>query len=415
MRSQGGIGVSPWRPWLVALAATLAYVVAVMQRTSFSVVAVEASARFDVSATALAALGVAQIGIYAILQLPLGVLLDRVSPGTVLIVGALIMAVGQLMLAYGPTFAAAVTARALVGAGDACVFISILRLLPMWFDTRVLPQLTQWVSMTGQAGQLLSAVPFVALFQVVGWEGAFTAASAMSASLAIILLFTVWSRPRGDRDRLSGTMRARLSRSLKRPGTRVAFWTHLTTSSPIHAMTVVWGYPLLTAGLAYPLPLASGILSLVVVGLLLSGPLLGTLSARLAAHRVRLTVGVVATIYLPWCLLLAWPGEPPLALVAVAFLATGFGGPGSILAFDFARSTNPVGDLGTASGFANMGGFLGGLVLILLMGSLLDVAGSPDASVWATGVYRWALLAVPGVGLVGLTGLLVSVARMGRA
>ena len=68
---------SPWRAWLVWSVGVTAYVVAVLQRTSLGVSGLDATRRFDASASALASFAVLQLLVYAALQVPVGLLLDR--------------------------------------------------------------------------------------------------------------------------------------------------------------------------------------------------------------------------------------------------------------------------------------------------------------------------------------------------
>jgi MFS family permease len=121
--------------------AVFAYVIGVMQRTSLGVSGVAAADRFEVSASVLSTLAVVQLIVYAGLQVPVGVLLDRFGPKLLIGGGAILMLAGQALLAVAPTFGLAVVGRVLVGAGDAMTFISVIRLLASWFSGRILPQL----------------------------------------------------------------------------------------------------------------------------------------------------------------------------------------------------------------------------------------------------------------------------------
>ena len=118
------------RSWVVFGGAVFAYIVGVTQRTSFGVVGVDATERFGVTAAAISTVAVVQIIVYAALQIPVGVLADRIGPRTLIVTGALVMAAGQVTLALAPGFALAVVARILVGVGDAMTFVSVIRLLP---------------------------------------------------------------------------------------------------------------------------------------------------------------------------------------------------------------------------------------------------------------------------------------------
>ena len=70
--------------------------------------------------------------------------------------------------------------------------------------------------------------------------------------------------------------------------------------------------------------------------------------------------------------MLAWPGSAPLWLLAVLVLVCGMGGPASMVAFDFARTFNPVERVGGATGIVNQGGFVASLIAVVVIGLVLD-------------------------------------------
>jgi sugar phosphate permease len=364
------------RSWVVFGFAVFSYISAVLQRTTLGVAGVDATERFDVSATALSTLTVLQLVVYAALQVPIGVLLDRVGPKRVLITGAVLMAVGQATLALAPGIGIAVLGRVLVGGGDALTFISVMRLLPAWFGGRALPQVSQWLGTLGQTGQLLSAVPFSMLLHSAGWEQAFLAAAGFSVlSLLCLLIFV--SNGASDAGRADppswGLAMHRLRESLARPGTQLGFWAHYVTQSSQTTLMLLWGFPFLAVGLGYGAAAASALLVLVVVGGIMIGPVLGLLSARFPFRRSNLVLGIVAAMGAAWTAVLAWPGIPPTWLVIVLLLVVAAGGPGSLIGFDFARTFNPMRSLGSASGIVNVGGFLASFVIMFLVGVVLDL------------------------------------------
>ena len=365
------------RAWLVWSAAVLVYMTAVLQRSSLGVAGVEAASRFDISASVLSSLGVVQIMVYAALQIPVGVMLDRLGPKVLIATGAALMLVGQLALAFAPEFGVALTGRILVGAGDAMTFISVLRLLSFWFSGRILPQVSQWTGNIGALGQILSVVPFSWLLHDLGWPVAFGSAAAASAVALVLVIFLVsdgankeWHAERATSFR---TAMRHLRDAMSRPGTQLGFWSHFVTQSPGSVFSLLWGFPLLTAGLGYSHGSAAGLLALLVVAGMISGPILGILSARFPLRRSNLVLGVVAVIGVAWGAVLAWPGEPPLWLIAGMIFTLGIGGPGSLIGFDFARTFNPMRSLGSATGIVNVGGFLATFIMMFLIGVVLDV------------------------------------------
>lgn len=365
------------RSWLVWAVAVVAYISAVLQRSSLGVAGIEAVERFDISASVLSTLGVVQIIVYASLQVPVGMALDRVGPKALISTGAVLMLLGQLALAYSPGFTLALIGRVLVGAGDAMTFISVLRLLSSWFSGRLLPQVSQWTGNIGQLGQILSVVPFSWLLHDLGWSWAFTSAAGVSLIVLMVVLFVVSNPASGDGQvhRMVGLPESirELRDALSRPGTQLGFWSHFVTQSPGAVFTLLWGFPFLVAALGYSNAAAAGLLTLLVVAGMIVGPVLGILSAHFPLRRSNLVLSVVTVMMASTALVVSWPTEPPLWVVCIMISVLGIGGPGSLIGFDFARQFNPMRNLGSASGIVNVGGFLATFVMMLFMGVVLDV------------------------------------------
>ena len=86
------------RALIVWSAAVSVYIAAIASRTSFGVAGVEAIDRFEVDASRIAVFTAVQVGVYAAAQIPTGLLIDRFGPRRLLIAGALIMGLGQVLL-----------------------------------------------------------------------------------------------------------------------------------------------------------------------------------------------------------------------------------------------------------------------------------------------------------------------------
>ncbi|ARC57017.1 putative L-galactonate transporter [Frondihabitans sp. 762G35] len=409
-------GVNSARAWIVWGAAVFAYVVAVLQRSSLGVAGVDAQHVFSIDAATLSALAVTQIVVYAGLQIPVGILLDRVGPRALLVTGASVLALGQLVVAVSPpVIGVAIVGRMLVGAGDAMTFISVIRLLPSWFRGPVLPQVSQWTGNIGQIGQILSAIPLAAVLHTAGWGAAFTTAASVAVLSVVVLLVFVRNAPARQHElpvvSTWSTAGRQLAESLKRPGTRLGFWSHYVTQSSGTVFSLLWGVPMLVGGLGYTRGEASALLTLLVVTGVIAGPVLGLLTARFPLRRSNLVLGIVSLIGVLWTVVLLWPGLPPRWLIILLVIALGIGGPGSLIGFDFARTFNPLRSLGVANGIVNVGGFLASFVMMYLIGLVLDAlhgastaTGNP-APLFAWSSFRVAFLVqyvVIGLGVVFL-------------
>src|SRR5690606_25727290 len=207
----------------------------------------DATDRFEVNAAAISVVAVVQIVVYAVLQIPVGVLADRFGAPPPIIVGAVTMAVGQGLLALSGGIGFALVARILVGAGDALTFVSVIRLLPGWFEGRILPQLSQWVGMTGQLGQIVSALPFAFILHLQGWTPAFLLAAGASVLGVVVALATLRRGVEGVTTAEIRTIEPSergLRASFVRPGTQLGFWAHLLAGTVPTMLGILWGYPL---------------------------------------------------------------------------------------------------------------------------------------------------------------------------
>jgi sugar phosphate permease len=370
--------VNSRRAWVVFGFAVFDYIVAVLQRSSLGVAGVEATDRFHVSAALLSSLAVIQLIVYAGLQIPVGVILDRVGPRLLLATGASLMVLGQLTLAVAPSIGVAIVGRVLLGAGDAMTFISVLRLLPNWFSGRRLPIVSQWVGTLGQLGQILSAVPLTLLLGAVAWTPTFLILSGASAlGLLGVLLFvdngtTPVTRSMPAIGSTPASPLRHIRDALARPGTRLGFWSHFVTQSSGTVFALLWGFPFLSVALGYGPSNASLLLTLMVVTAIVVGPMLGLLTARYPLRRSSIVLGIVAAMAIAWGIVLAWPGQPPVWSVILLVVVIAIGGPGSLIGFDFARTFNPLRSLGSANGIVNVGGFLASFVMMFIIGILLD-------------------------------------------
>jgi MFS family permease len=363
-----------WAVWAVALAA---YLVGVMHRTSFGVAGLEASERFDAAPAVLSGFVVLQLLVYASLQIPVGVLLDRFGARRMIVAGALTMAAGQFLLALSDSLPLAVAARVLVGTGDALTFISVLSVVTAWFPARRVPLMTQLTGLLGQLGQVLSAVPLAALLYGPGWTPAFVSAGALGVAVALAVLAVVRNRPPGapppppapaPREVL-----AAIALSWREPGTRLGLWTHMGTQFSGTVFALLWGVPYLVAGQGFTQGGASALLTLFVGAGIVAGPLFGEFAARHPLRRSLLVITVILLTAGTWTVVLLVPPPGPRWLLVALVVVLALGGPGSMIGFDYARTFNPGHRQGTAVGIVNIGGFFASLVVALAVGVVLGL------------------------------------------
>lgn len=407
--------------WLILAVGVFAYFSAVAQRTSFGVATVEAADRFQTAASGLSLFSMMQVLVYAVLQVPVGVLVDRFGPRVLITVGAVAMAAGQLQLAAAQSVAGGVVGRILVGAGDAATFVCVMRLLPVWFSALKVPMLTQVVGMTGNLGQLFSVIPFAALLHAAGWVPSFVAMAAIALLAAVLSGVLLRNHPPGvtalsDSISLS-SVRTSMGRALKEPGTQLGFWIHFTVQFAGNTFALMWAYPYLQNAQGLDPAQASLVMTVYVVFNVAVAPLVGKLSARFARRRSRLVLACCAVAWSGWLVLLVWPGHAPTAVVYVAVCMIALSLPASMLAFDVVRAFNPPQWGGTATGLANVGGFAASLLAIYVTGLVLDLlyGAGLSSSLYDGEAFRPAIAAQGLVALVGTVAILRCTVKVRRA
>ncbi|WP_420030437.1 MFS transporter [Rhodococcus ruber] len=394
--------------WVVWGIGVFAYIVGVLHRTSFGVAGLSAADRFSVSPSLLSSFVVLQVIVYAAMQIPAGVLLDRIGSRRMIAAGALIMASAQITLALTESLPVAVAARAFVGVGDALTFISVLRLVPRWFSPRRVPIVSQLTGLLGQLGQVLSAVPFLILLNGPGWTFAFGSAAALGLLAVVLVIALVRDRP-GDGitphiepTSLRQTL-ASIAEVWRRPGTRLGFFSHMGTQFSITVFALLWGVPYLTSAQGLSASTAGALLTVSVAAAVVSGIVVGLLTGRYPMRRSWLVLAIMISNATIWAIVLALPGPAPLWLLVLLVVVISVGGPGSVIGFDLARTFNPSANLGTAQGMVNIGGFLASLLVIAAIGWILDAMGG-----YTFDGFRVALLVQFPVWIVAVTGVLLT-------
>ena len=301
-------------------------------RTSLGVAGLEAASRFRITPGQLSVFVLAQLGVYAAMQVPTGLLVDRYGPRRLLITAACTMAVAQLAFAFVQSYPGALLARAILGCGD-------------------------------------------------GGVGAAARRAARHGVAAGPPLVPVDPGARG------------VAHSGYPAGLLGALLLHVTDHD---VLGPVGGAPYLVAQGFSPAA-ASAVLLVCVLAAIAISPAAGMVFGRFPAARVPFAVGVCLITVAGWVTLLAcFDGRPPHALIIAVAALMAAGGPASTIGFSLARDYNGRTGVGTATGVVNVGGFSAAILVSLLVGGILDLAGRSDAA-----AYRLAFGCAVGVQLLG--------------
>lgn len=359
--------------WPIALAT---YLIAVFHRSSLAVAGITAAERFDINAAQLATFVTLQLLVYAGMQIPVGLLVDRFGPRAVMLTGAVTLTFAQFAFGMADSYGMALVARFFVGMGDAMTFVCLLRLVNSWFTVRMIPQITLITGPIGQLGAIAAAVPMTWALSTFGWTTAYVFTAGLSAVSALAVLLLVKDDPSARTVRgaaLSwGNIKSTLGASWREPGTRLGFWMHFTTQFSANMLGLLWGFPYFVQSEHTSEHFAGLLLTILVVAVIIAGPILGRLIVNFPWHRSTVVLTIMWAIVAVWTATLAWPGDAPNWLLILLVIVVGVGGPASMIGFDVVRTANPNERFASATGIVNQGGFIATLVLVIAIGVILD-------------------------------------------
>ena len=167
-----------------------AYFLSYAFRSVNAVIGPELRVDLSLSNADLGLLSAAYFLTFAMLQLPLGIWLDRFGPRRTESALLLVAALGAAVFASSETLASLWTGRALIGVGVAGCLMAPYKAYRQWFPPERQAQLASWMLVAGTSGALASTVPVSAALPLVGWRGVFWIMSGMilAASAAIFFL-----------------------------------------------------------------------------------------------------------------------------------------------------------------------------------------------------------------------------------
>lgn len=386
--------------WLMWGAAVVVYMAAVFHRGSLGVASLEATRRFGVGPAALGTFTVLQLLVYAVMQVPTGLLVDRFGPRRILTVAAFTMGLGQVLFAIASSYPLGLLARAVLGFGDAMTFISLLRLASAYFSARRYSLVVSVTAALGGLGNLVATVPLTLLLHTAGWTTTFLVTGLATAAYTLVTL-RLRDTPAGPAPRSTPVKLRDVAKNVRDswqvPATRLGFWVHCATMATPAVLSLLWGFPYLVQAQGLSAEAASSVLGVMVIVTIVSGPLIGGVIGHRPEIRMLLVVAFLLMATGLWGLLLLWPGRMPTVLLTVVFGLISLGLPLSAIGFTIARDYNPLCRVGTASGVVNVGGFFTTTVAALGIGLMLD-GGAPfrvalfvPAALMALGIWRTAI------------------------
>ncbi|ELY57662.1 MFS transporter [Natronococcus jeotgali] len=369
------------RRWLAWAALATVFLLVNLHRLSTGVLSEELTVAFETTAAQLGTLHASFFLIYAAVQVPTGVLADRIGPRYVGSVGGVVLSLGAVGFALSGSYLAAFASRALIGLGSGVIFVSILRFCANWYRADEFATMAGLTGSIAGLGAILATTPLAVAVGRFGWRATvlslggagivaagavFALARQSPAAAGLEPIEGVPQQPETTLAELGGHLRT-LARDLDQWLLSIVFFAG---NGAMLTLVGLWGIPYVVVVYELDVTTASSFTLLASVGVLLGPTTLGWLSDRIERRLLPMAVGIglfaVALGAVPVL------GRPPLAVVAVSYFACGFLFGAAMLSLSVVKERYPAGASGIATATVNTAGFVGGSILPAAMGAALD-------------------------------------------
>lgn len=146
---------------------------------------------------------------FALVQLPVGMALDRYGPRRVQMAMLLLASGGALLFAHCSSFYGLLAARAVMGCGLGGCFMAAVKAISTWIAPNRLPSVHGYLIAVGGLGAASATMPVRAVLEYTDWRGLFCLLAALVActGLLIALLYPKADGPAAQRGPLLPALR----------------------------------------------------------------------------------------------------------------------------------------------------------------------------------------------------------------
>lgn len=386
-------------PWVIWGLAAFYYFADYSARVSPSVMLPDLQQAFQVTAVGLGSLSAYFYYPYVVMQIPVGLLVDRYSIRWLLTAMSILTAVACFIFGAATDIQTAQLGRFLIGFSAAFAFVSTLRLAATWFPPQRLGLLAGLTQALGMAGAFAGAYPVSYGVSSIGWRSTMLVLGTVFIFTALLIYMIVRDKPNSKNTSSSSSkIKANgLLMVLKNKQTLL----NATYAGLVFAPTAVigefWGVSLFEFGHGFNRHDAAFIIGCIFIGWIVGGPISGWISDRMRLRRPLMFMSALCGALIISIILYV----PSLSFQAACllFFLYGVTNMGVSIAYAVSTEINDKSVIGVSVAFTNMGSILIGAILQPVVGKLLDMSmgysGARDMSLFSLSNFQSALWILP--------------------
>jgi sugar phosphate permease len=374
------------RRWNIFFITAAHFFLSQFYRTSSAVIAPQLLQDLSLDTESLGLLSASFFYAFALTQIPLSLLLDKIGARRMMTGLSLLGIFGALVFSWADSMSVGITGRILLGVGMACNLMGTLKLLSDWFSPRSFATLSGLVFSIGTLGNMIATTPLVLLTEQVGWRHSFHLIAGVNLVLTLTLWFIVRDKPRRPFDSADSKSPADFQQpiaNLRHLFKHKDYWI-ISLSTFVRygvfaAFQALWAGPYLIEVMGYSARNTGNLILLMNVGLLVGGPFWGVVSDRII--RTRKWIIVISLMFLI-AITFSFstiPTGTTLVLLAILFFGFGLFTGGGNLMYPHIKELMPHEMAGAAMTGINFFTMIGPAIFLQGLGSMMQTL-YPDAS-----------------------------------
>jgi sugar phosphate permease len=368
-------------------------------RVSSAVIAPDLIQTFRLNAESLGVLGGAFFYSFALMQIPMGVLLDRIGPRYVMTFFGLVGALGAFVFASSTTFSLAITGRILMGMGMASVLMGSFKVFVLRFPSNKFSTFSGALIAIGTLGSILATSPLAWLSMNIGWRFTFLIAGIITIIFALFIFWVL--KDQTDQKEVSaditanGDHKTSIKTLVRIVLGSLSFWQIAMFAffryGTFVALQGLWLGTYLIDVKGFSPVRAGNILMMLSMGYIAGAPIAGYLADKVIKS-AKITAFCAVVLYALCLLPLTGIVEidNPVLLGALFSLIGFFNSPGT-LAYTHVKELYPIHISGTVIAAANFFVMAGGAVLTPALGIIIETI-TPKGQLYTPAAYHSAFL-----------------------
>ena len=179
--------------FLLIFIGTIFYFLANVQRTAIPGAIFDVlQGDFSVCASKITLLGAIFCYVYAITQLVVGLMVDKIGGFRVIAIGSIMFAIGAIIFPHSTTILGLYLSRAFVGFGAATFYLSTIREVKKYAKDKNFSLAVSYILFIGYSGGIVANAPFVMCVNEIGWRNSLYLLGYFTLFLAILYLIVLF-------------------------------------------------------------------------------------------------------------------------------------------------------------------------------------------------------------------------------